>query len=196
MRYLFMSLLVLVPILSQAHKFTEAIFANDLYRVSKLISEGWGVNEYDYECENSPLVDAIASGNIQIILLLLNAGADPNEYMIYREGTILEHPLLYATTVSQIVLLLAYGANPNNDYSREYNQAIADRRFLHLLVYYLWDFESKASKPEAVEQLNKIIFGMPVLRILALTTLLTSRYEIDNLCTRDKGILKQAFIYP
>ena len=185
---------VLVSILSYAHSFTEAICDKDELLVSALIAENYDVNEYDYETESSPLVDAIASGNLQIILLLLNAGANPNECMIFHEGRSMKYPLSYATTLSQIVLLLAYGSNPNNDNAWEYNQAISDDRFLHLLVYPLWDFEDKPKKPKTIEQLNNIIFSLPVLRIQTFISLLTSAVLISGLSTRDELFLKNAYI--
>ena len=196
MRYLFICLFCMASIPSHAHKFDEAINENNISLVSRLIDEGHDVNNYNYENESSPLVDSITSGNLQILLLLLEAGAHPNEYMISRGGTNSKHPLLYATTLSQIVLLLAYGATPHTDNSWEYNEAIADNRFLHLLVYYLWNFEDKPRKPETIEQLNEIIFQLPILRIQAYMSLLAAAHALSDFCPQDQKFLKNAYILP
>ncbi len=191
-------LLFFVSLFCHAHKFAEAISNGDEYLVSTLISKGSDVNEYDNESESTPLIDAIRSGNLKILLLLLDAGANPNQFLWHPQGKgtalIIEHPLSFASTLSQIVLLLTYGANPDIDNSWEYNDASSYNRYLHLLIYHIWDFEAELKKPQSIEQLNTIIFTLPVLRIQSYLTILLTGYEIVDLCSKDKKFLKDAFI--
>ena len=178
---------------AEAHVFAEAIREGDLDKVNSLISEGYNVRHTE-NGEDSALLEAIISGHIEIVLTILKAGADPNEFDS-SDGKNIKHILSYAVSLSEIIVLLSYGADPHIDYCWEYNSAEAGRRYLHILIYSLWPFgDDSILPPKTVEELNNIIFMFPVLRILSLVKALElGLHGIKPfLCEKDKLFIDKA----
>ncbi len=59
----------------------------------------------------TPLSEAIDNGNYEIAKILLDNGADPNDYASYYDMTILQYAYEYKNDFEFIELLLDYGAN-------------------------------------------------------------------------------------
>ena len=173
-----------------SHAFTDAIYDENKKLILKLIENGNDVNSYDEEIEFPPLYDALMTGNLEIVLVILQNGANPNIFTVSNDGAMSEHILNHAQTIQEIVLLLSFGASPQIDNNWEYNKAIADARFLHLLIYYFQGIIDNIKPPESILELNKITLELPISVIQSYLVILTCGIPVYYLCTRDKRILK------
>jgi ankyrin repeat protein len=90
----------------------EAIFASDLSTVRKLLAEGSDLSQLDSEQCFTPLMQAINLGEVEIVQVLLEAGADIH-FSPYFEDTPLGLAAL-TENLEIVKLLLKFGANPDN----------------------------------------------------------------------------------
>ncbi|MEO0935041.1 MAG: ankyrin repeat domain-containing protein, partial [Cyanobacteria bacterium J06641_2] len=89
----------------------ETIIDNNLPQLKEIIQSGINVNQKHSEIQLTPLIQAINLRRLEIIQILLEAGADPNLCQ-----DIYATPLELATSLGNIKvikILLRVGANPN-----------------------------------------------------------------------------------
>lgn len=89
----------------------QATIDNDLARVRAIIKSGININQKHPQIQLTPLIQAINLRRIEIIKILLEAGADPNLCQ-----DVYATPLELATSIGNIEVIelsLRAGANPN-----------------------------------------------------------------------------------
>ena len=87
------------------------------------------------------LAHALSVSNLHLLLFELNSGADPNCYCSISG----DHILDFAETISEIVALLSFGGTPYSYNEWALAQAIADKKYLHLAVYFYWNFKKPST---------------------------------------------------
>ncbi len=102
-------------------KLMQAVNSNDVYAVSKLISQGADANELDAASQNAPLIMAAYRGHTEIVRLLLEAGADVTALDPEMKATAL-HAAAYAGRTEAARLLIEHGIDidrqgPYNGYT-------------------------------------------------------------------------------
>lgn len=160
--------------------FTQYIMDGNNDKILELINKGHNINANIYD-EPAALITAVSYGTLETTLQLLKHSANPNEYQVTCSSgpkLRLNHVLALAGGLHQIVLLLSYGANPDADCQWELCNAVADKRSTHLLAYYHWEqYCSKhpvLTRPDSISELNNRVLELPVLQILAASSLFDS----------------------
>ncbi|WP_422136827.1 hypothetical protein [Endozoicomonas sp. ALD040] len=134
---------------------------------------------------------ALQHGSVEMILHLLQNGADPNvsAFCIRFIGYSSFHPAIFETESMQIIfLLLVYGADPNAglgssyhiDCNTIYTYARDSCLFNHYFIFFYWFLLPEDTRAELkrnitnIQELNKALFDLfPVLTITALITILS-----------------------
>ncbi|WP_257280571.1 MULTISPECIES: hypothetical protein [unclassified Endozoicomonas] len=180
---------------SLAGDFTEAIRENNFNKVKELMGQG-----YQLEYDQDALPDALCFGSLEMLIFLLNNGANPNSFTskeTYNSLTI-SHILADASTISQIVTLLSHGASPAHDYNWEFNHAIGEKKWLHLTIYYYWErmlIHKIPTPPNSISELNSILSSLPLLAINSLVTFIEHQPNLENLLSLLPNNLKFFFDY-
>ena len=169
--------------------FSDAIRNEDKIQITKLVRNGHNINDPD----SLPLFEAINHGNIEIILHLLNQGADPNAAYATPSSSAASRyytpALLEADTVQIIIALLVYGADPNlyiNSLHTVFSYAMNNFYFLHYVCLYFWLALPPSITSQLIQmritdsqQLNNQLFAiMPVLLINSLVVVLSDSTQI------------------
>jgi ankyrin repeat protein len=112
----------------QATTLNREVFTDDVKLLEKSISEGADVNFQVAKVDPTPLNVAIDRGNIDIVKILLNAGANPNlaqhSGAALRQGGILQTPLIIAAQKGHYEIAeLLLNAGAKTDLVDEKNQS-------------------------------------------------------------------------
>jgi len=98
----------------------HAVQCEHVAKARQLLSEGADVREEDEQCINSPMGVAIWDDSVEIVQLLLEFGANPNEQEPIRNsaegawgGDTPLHDAVHKGSVKMVKLLLAHGADPD-----------------------------------------------------------------------------------
>lgn len=179
----------------KASIFSTAIESNDIEHVKSLIDIGCNVNigyiEDSSDDGYPPLFEALIFNKLEIMLLLLNEGANPNIYILSNGGLDSNHILSEAISAIQIILLLSFGSDPYIDNNWPINQIESDQMTLHTLIFSYWNFEAAPLNPKNLNELNEIFFSLPILRITSLheSTLLLNA-DITDFSVPDQKLLE------
>ena len=195
--YTFIAIFVLSS--TKGSELHDAVRSNNLNLTSILISQGYDVNEYD-EIQGYPLESAIGtSGSIDMAILLLQNGANANTLTLsktnYEHILRLTDSFSFSQTLSKIILLLSYGANPKIENELEINHAYFASNYLHLIIYSIWNYDDNHSKPKNIKELNEKILKLPLLRIQCLLTLCNSGLPLSKFWPSEVTYLKQSGLY-
>jgi ankyrin repeat protein len=137
------------------HLLHQAIISNEYDKAVYLVSIGANVNERPpsqslYCPPNYPIRNAVERGNIDILKLLLDNGADPNKGDPLT--AILLYNLHYERTYQMITLLLEYGVDPNVE-NRCGNTP------LDMLISDLNPYVTHTHKPEKYMNIAKLLIS-------------------------------------
>lgn len=144
----------------------EALEYGDVQVVELLLTEFLNPNlrfygEYNSTSDRSPLDIAIETNNLDMINVILKAGASPNS-QDHNGNTALLIALQvpYDTTPRVVQLLMLHGANPhipNDEKNTAYTMLEAHRRFLgsdryHIILNFLDNYRGRVPEQNRYEQ--------------------------------------------
>ncbi|WBA83197.1 hypothetical protein [Endozoicomonas sp. GU-1] len=161
-------------------------------KIVELIGQGFNLDQID-SCDEPPLFYALNFGSLETVLLLLKLGADPNLFRVRPSFTSKsngDYSLRETDKLSRLVLLLSYGAKLLED-NKAFGDVFEDNRVFRLAVYYFWEkyregHEGPIPEPKSVEELNQLVFKLPVLQITAYISLFNEELGVLR---RPSGIL-------
>ncbi|WP_422409084.1 MULTISPECIES: hypothetical protein [unclassified Endozoicomonas] len=181
MKAFFFILIFFFTQFSVAGRFSDAILGNNFTAIEELIKKG-----YMLERENDAVSDALNSGSLEMLLFVLKHGASPNSFTYTHTYNSLRvaHILNDASTISEIVALLSFGADPFGDSLWEWNHALVDKRWLHLIIYYYWWKTLKYGNftaPNSLSELNVIIGSLPFLIINSFVVFMENNLDLEEI---------------
>lgn len=156
--------------------------AND--KIVELLDQGFNLDQSD-SCDEPPLFYALNFGSLETVLLLLKHGADPNLFRVRPSFTSVssgDYSLRETDKLSRLVLLLSYGAKLLDD-NKAFGDVFEDNRIFRLAVYFFWEkyregHAGPIPEPKSVEELNQLVFKLPVLQIMAYISLFNDQFGI------------------
>lgn len=166
---------------SVAGIFSEAILERNFTAIEELLNNG-----HLLERDTEAVSDALGTRSLEMLLFVLKHGADPNSltYMPTYNSLRVDHILSDALTISEIVALLSFGANPFDHCLWEVNHALVDKRWLHLVIYYYWSCTLKSTNyqtPNSISELNVIISFLPLLIINSFVVFMENNLDLEDI---------------
>ena len=141
-------------------------------------SNGVDIRDRDFEplYASSILEEAIDSNDLQILILLMKHGANPNEMFGHRirDSFHTRTALTACTNIGQRLVLLSYGVNPegndDNYLPIPLEEAILNGDYFTAIVYLLWN--SHSHPPIAtMSELNDTLVHFPLLQAFSILTI-------------------------
>ena len=134
------------------HDYTELIdLKDDDIEIAKFLLQ----HVQDPDIKNKALLRAAKNGQLEMVILLLDNGADPNTIDGYNK----EPPLIYAIEnkdIPMMIILLDRGADPHyvyEDYGKSYNMLeLAKHQYFRRGLKYLEEYISEKNKMQNTEQ--------------------------------------------
>ncbi|WP_252179290.1 hypothetical protein [Endozoicomonas sp. 4G] len=163
---------------STAGAFSKAIMEKNFTAVKVLLDRG-----HNLQKDSEAVSDALQSRSLEMLLYILNHGADPNSIVHTNTYNMaVNHVLSDAITIYEIVALLSFGADPYADNEWEVTHASADQRWLHLVVYFYYYWGELLDRttfkaPRDTSELTAIVWLFPVLFIHSLVVLMDNHVD-------------------